>query len=387
MYGRAPAQQQTRPAPYAPPQQPQQQQAESGFRDPMQQAALEQLLRTIAERAALMETKDIVALTAVFTAACAGAGGGGSGAPSGSSSSGGGVEYPATVPQGELVPQAVDPATFAGDTSLDPGLGLDGQVVGGTGGDTADLLQLLSSAEQQLQQQLLQSQPQAPAVPLPSLQEVVGTLKSVKVSARTNVKSIAGAISNILRASDTLAATAVGPDGVNHVMKALSITRCYTAAEGIDLTATVTEVEPEAGINSGRCYAFTVFKINVPPKAGGPLCAAGVGRTDPQPRFVRPPELQTELRVSGSGMAGPVAGAVAKALREDKEVVITSVGPASVAKSVEALALARSYVRANGLELCFYPGFETIIFQGTGPGAGEQRCSVRIHAWPETAAI
>mmetsp|Transcript_39451 Transcript_39451/g.123034 ORF Transcript_39451/g.123034 Transcript_39451/m.123034 type:complete len:137 (+) Transcript_39451:767-1177(+) len=61
-------------------------------------------------------------------------------------------------------------------------------------------------------------------------------------------------------------------------------------------------------------------------------------------------------------------------------------GPASVAKSVEALALARNYVRANGFDLCFYPGFETIIFQGAGPGSGEQRSSVRIHAWPENLA-
>jgi len=260
-----------------------------------------------------------------------------------------------------------------------------GAGAGGPGTGTSDLLELLSAALPADQQQQMIGQ-QAPSQPLPSLNDVVGSLKSVKVSAKTNVKSIAGALSNILRSSDTLAATAVGPEGVNHVMKALSITRCYVAAEGIDLTATVTEVEPEMGINTGRCYAFTIGKIIVPPKEGGPLCTAGVGRTEPQPRYMRPPELQAELRVSGNGMAGPVAGAVAKALREDKEVIITSVGPASVAKSVEALALARNYVRANGIELCFFPGFETIIFQGTGPGAGEQRSSVRIHAWPEPAA-
>jgi len=347
------------------------QQAEERTMDPTQQAALEQLLRTIAERAVQMETKDIVALTAVFNAACSGTPSAGSAA--GAMASAGATDYGA---QEEWLGQA-DPNAF----TL-----ADGTTVGAGAGELMEFLSTAASpADQQLQQQLLGQTPQVPTQPLPNLTDVIGTLKSVKVSARTNVKSIAGALSNILRSSETLAATAVGPEGVNHVMKALSITRCYVAAEGIDLTATVAEVEPEAGINTGRCYAFVIGKIKVAPKEGGPLCAAGVGRTEPQPRYVRPPEQQTELRVSGSGMAGPVAGAVAKALREDKEVVITSVGPASVAKSVEALALARNYVRANGLELCFYPGFETIIFQGTGPGAGEQRSSVRIHAWPESA--
>mmetsp|Transcript_17905 Transcript_17905/g.26849 ORF Transcript_17905/g.26849 Transcript_17905/m.26849 type:complete len:94 (-) Transcript_17905:94-375(-) len=92
------------------------------------------------------------------------------------------------------------------------------------------------------------------------------------------------------------------------------------------------------------------------------------------------------MKVSGSGMSGPVGGAIAKCLREDREVIITAVGPASVAKCVEALALARSYLRTDGVELFFFPGFEHIIMQGTGPGAGEQRSCVRVHVWPEAAA-
>lgn len=314
----------------------------------MQQAALEQLLRTIAERAAQMDTKDILTLSAVFAAATSGNGGGGS---SGSMTA---------------APEAPGAPALMGGIEQSDGSDACGSSFGAPTAGFGGLME-------------------APAQPLPNLLEVIGSMKTVKVSARTNVKSVAGALSNILRSSDCLVATAVGPEGVNHVMKALSITRCYIAADGIDLSSTVTEVEPEAGINSGRCYAFTVIRMAVVPKTG-PLCAAGVGRIEPQPRLVRPPELQTELRVSGSGMTGPVAGAIAKCMREDKEVIITSVGPASVAKSVEAIAMARSYIRTNGLELWFYPGFETIVFQGTGPGAGETRSSVKMHCWPEPCA-
>jgi len=85
-------------------------------------------------------------------------------------------------------------------------------------------------------------------------------------------------------------------------------------------------------------------------------------------------------------MAGPVAGAIAKCLREDREVLITAVGPASVTKCVQAMALARNALRAEGLELFFFPGFEYIIMQGVGPGSGKQHSCVRVHVWPESTA-
>merc|ERR1719382_1470767 len=117
---------------------------------------------------------------------------------------------------------------------------------------------------------------------LPTLEEVGGGLNTVKVSARANVKAVAGAISKSLRGHDMLVATAVGPDGTNHGMKALSIARCYLAAEGLGLSATVVEVQPELTLNGqGRCYAFVVVRIPVPAKTGDPMCEAGVGRTEP----------------------------------------------------------------------------------------------------------
>jgi stage V sporulation protein S len=221
--------------------------------------------------------------------------------------------------------------------------------------------------------------------PLPSLEEVGGGLNSVKVSARANVKSIAGAISKQLRSTEMLCATAVGPEGSNHGMKALCIARTYLAADGWDLSATVVEVQPDPTVREGRCFAFVVVRLQVPAKTGDPLCEAGVGRTEPLPRFVRPVEKQTDMKVSGSGSAQTLGGAIAKCLREDKECIITAIGPASVAKCVEAMALARSHVWGDGLQLAFYPGFEQIVMDLSGPAAGEARSAVRVHVWPEAA--
>jgi len=227
--------------------------------------------------------------------------------------------------------------------------------------------------------------PEGDMGPLPTLEEVGGGLNSVKVSSRANVKSVAGAMAKSLRNNDMLCATAVGPEGANHGMKALSIARCYLAADGLDLSATVVEVQPDPTVREGRCFAFVVVRIQVPAKTGDPLCEAGVGRTEPLPRFVRPEEKQTDMKVSGAGNAHTLGGAISKCLREDKECIVTAIGPAAVAKCVEAMALARSHVWNDGLQLAFYPGFEHIIMDSSGPGAGESRSAIRVHVWPEVA--
>lgn len=334
--------------------------------DPVQQAAVEQLLQTIADRASQMNTKDILQLSAVFAAV---SGDNSTRAPAPAQARGGRSSSAA----GSRGVQNMSPYVGNREEYHDAQVeNMSGYAPAGSNWDQNDGYPPNDGYS-------------AMGDPLPALQEVIGDLKTVKVSAKTNVKSIAGAMSKTLRNSEALVATAVGPEGVNHGMKALSITRCYLAAEGLDLTATVTEVQRDEGINTGRCYAFTVMRMVVPAKTG-PLVAAGVGRIEPQTRIVRPPGQQTDLKVSGQGGAASVGGAIAKCLREDREVVITAVGPSAVAKCVEALALARNYVRTDGIELVFYPGFETIVMQGEGPGQGEQRSCVRVHVWPELTA-
>lgn len=230
-----------------------------------------------------------------------------------------------------------------------------------------------------------QRDPNAP--PLPTLEEVAPGLNTVRVAAKTAVKSIAGALAKSMRNNEMLVATAVGAEGCNHGMKALCIARTYLAADGLDLSATVVEVQPDAAMNApGQCFAFVVVRIVVPAKTGDPLCEPGQGRTEPLPRLVRPEAQQTDMKVSGSGNAQTLGGAIAKCLREDKEIIITAIGPASVAKCVEALALARGHVSNDGLQLAFYPGFERIIMSMGGAAAGEERSAVKVHVWPEGQA-
>lgn len=333
-----------------------------------QKTALENLLRAVAARAATMETKDIIALTAAFSQQATTSAASGMAVLAEGSADAGYVTVGGQRPGVTYLTQS-SVAGHAPGTSVVisnasgyevPGEMCSLETVGDVGALEASTL-------------------------LPTLDDVVGALKTVKVSTKANVKSIAGAISNTLRGNEQMVCTAVGPEGLNHAIKALSISRCYLAAEGLDLTSTVTEVQRDEGINTGRCFALTVVRMSVPAKQG-PLCSAGVGRTDPLTRYVRPEGMQTDLKVSGQGQAGTLAGAIANCLREDREAVITAIGPLAVAKGVEALALARGYMFSEGFGLFFYPEFQTITMSSNGPGAGETRSSVKLHAWCEIAA-
>eukprot|EP00928_Gymnodinium_smaydae_P018970 TRINITY_DN17232_c0_g1_i1.p1 TRINITY_DN17232_c0_g1~~TRINITY_DN17232_c0_g1_i1.p1 ORF type:complete len:412 (-),score=108.34 TRINITY_DN17232_c0_g1_i1:208-1314(-) len=350
------------------------------------QAAIEQLLRTVAGYATTMDVSEILKLNDAFIAASAAASGSVGNsllavmAPAAQAPV---AQAPQLYQQQQLLPEAAG-AMGAGSFGAGVGGFADGSqlALGGCYGagelGVQDAFALEPSA----------MDPQALAAHqamLPKVEDILGGLQTVKVSAKTNVKAIAGAMSKALRNSEAFVATAVGPEGVNHAVKAMGIARCYLAAEGLDLTATIQEVQRDEAIQSGQCFAFTVARIMVAAVEAGPLSSPGVGRAEPLPRNVRPEHQRTEMRVAGgSGQAGPVAGAVAKCLREDQEVILTAMGPTSVAKCMEALAMARTYLRNEGYELAFFAGFEQIIMQGTGPGSGEQRSCLKVHVWRET---
>mmetsp|Transcript_72234 Transcript_72234/g.139625 ORF Transcript_72234/g.139625 Transcript_72234/m.139625 type:complete len:90 (+) Transcript_72234:1031-1300(+) len=60
-------------------------------------------------------------------------------------------------------------------------------------------------------------------------------------------------------------------------------------------------------------------------------------------------------------MAGPVVRDIAKCRREDRVIIITFVGLASVAKCVEVMVLFRNAIQSEGLELLCSLGFEDVM--------------------------
>jgi len=65
----------------------------------------------------------------------------------------------------------------------------------------------------------------------------------LKVSAHSNPKSVAGALTAVLREKGRAEIQAVGAGAVNQAIKAIAITRGFVAPNGVDLVAVPAFVE------------------------------------------------------------------------------------------------------------------------------------------------
>ena len=108
--------------------------------------------------------------------------------------------------------------------------------------------------------------------------------------------------------------------------------------------------------------------FRTPPAAGKSLSLSGLA---PTPRCLRR-SIIAVLRVSGSSRPNSVAGAVAALLRSEGEVEIQAIGPLAVNQAVKAIAIARSYISEEGLDLVTQPSFVKLELQN------EERTAVRF---------
>lgn len=60
-------------------------------------------------------------------------------------------------------------------------------------------------------------------------------METLKVSSKSEPKSVAGAIAAILRNNKPVEVTAIGAAAVNQAIKSIAVTRGYVAPNGIDL--------------------------------------------------------------------------------------------------------------------------------------------------------
>lgn len=63
------------------------------------------------------------------------------------------------------------------------------------------------------------------------------------------------------------------------------------------------------------------------------------------------------VRVSGQSRPNSVAGAIAALLRLHNEVEVQAIGALAVNQAVKAIAIARSYIGPDGLDLTVVPSF------------------------------
>ena len=74
------------------------------------------------------------------------------------------------------------------------------------------------------------------------------------------------------------------------------------------------------------------------------------------------------LRVASHSDPSATAGAIANAMRETGEAEIQVIGPRAVNQAVKAIAIARGYVAASGVDLYCVPSFTDIQVIEFKPG-------------------
>lgn len=78
------------------------------------------------------------------------------------------------------------------------------------------------------------------------------------------------------------------------------------------------------------------------------------------------------LKVSSKSTPNSVAGAIAGVVRESGSVEVQVVGAGALNQAIKALAIARGYVAAGGIDLVCVPNFADIEIDG------ERRTAIRL---------
>lgn len=168
-------------------------------------------------------------------------------------------------------------------------------------------------------------------------------LSELKVSAATDPKKLAGKLNNIVLNGDPPQIFSIGTFPTNQAIKAIAISRRNVRQEKIDLL-----VQPrfqrgdDIAQQDADAYIFSLRK--------GPA---------------RPPrEDSAVLKVSGSGDAGKIAGAIANKIRGGDRVALEGIGPIAVNVSVKSIVHARKYLIDDGMDLGFRPEFQKFEIKG-----------------------
>lgn len=69
------------------------------------------------------------------------------------------------------------------------------------------------------------------------------------------------------------------------------------------------------------------------------------------------------LKISSKSNPNSVAGAIAGGLQKNKRVELQAIGAGAVNQSMKAIAIARSFVAASGVDLLCIPAFCTVIVE------------------------
>lgn len=78
------------------------------------------------------------------------------------------------------------------------------------------------------------------------------------------------------------------------------------------------------------------------------------------------------LKVAAKSSPNSVAGALAAVLREKRQAELQAIGAGAVNQAVKAVAIARGFVAAGGMDLICVPAFVDVMIDG------ERRTAIKL---------
>ncbi len=83
------------------------------------------------------------------------------------------------------------------------------------------------------------------------------------------------------------------------------------------------------------------------------------------------------IRVSAHSRSTAVAGAIAGVMRDYRHAEVQAIGASAVNQAIKAIAIARSYLSLDGIEVACFPEFVEIDIEG------KERTAIRLIIEPK----
>ncbi|KAG2429377.1 hypothetical protein HXX76_011142 [Chlamydomonas incerta] len=163
----------------------------------------------------------------------------------------------------------------------------------------------------------------------------------IKVSAKGNVKAVAGKIAHSAREGEVPAALCIGPECINVAIKAIAIARTYLQQDTIDLSFQPAFRDAD---RSKKSLALYIAKG----KARAPISTVD----------------DVEMPIGSQSKPQVVAGALAARIREEKSVCLTAIGIDAVSNAVLAIGNARLYLEQDRKDIRAMPSFVQVHKNG-----------------------
>jgi len=173
--------------------------------------------------------------------------------------------------------------------------------------------------------------------------------RGLKVSAESEAKKVAGAICHCLRIGGVPPALiAKGTTPINQAIKAIAIARSFLEAEDEDETI---DLIAQPAFRGGYVSNSTGCIIHVR-RANSIELSEG--------------DIEDALTITNKTEPSKLAGALAGRVRERKRVSLSAIGPKGVMRAVETIAVARSYLKNENIDLKFTPTMKNVSVDGQG---------------------